>query len=694
MNRTTLAMLLTTLMLTPLIPIAGADAHGIPEDLDPYDGWATLEIHDPLVVNSNITATWTLNFSISDYYGTEHLIHPGLGIRKQIDTYLGDGDDYLNQSEIDLFTPYLENRVWINSESSGCCMLDHEAFVPTNITIIASPPSPGPVMSRNGSWGWTEVVELAGTTDGRSTRLLDLPRTGAGVEEVPLTIFLPSSYEYRYSVMSDVIEGFPGEFTVNRSAVPVASDIRVSIGANIAPTVIADRLGSSSQIPLDKPVTYEVDCQDSHLDETEIFWTFSNNGSIVLTSDQPFVSITPSEHNFSHGEVLSAVVQCEDYFGLVSSWYENIVIDGESPTWSAYFSSLSSDNQVTEIDVSDGIIELASEDVLDINITASDNSGLDTTIEITSNRSSGWRHLDWNNMFVQSRFPQGDNVNNINLNTDVRHQEKPSSTYSLEMTVVDNAGNTVTQEWTILVLDGAGPTILPEIYSKGVLLSPEEPARAGETITLNLTNSYDDLDSINQTRWTFILNQESQFENKSFSDIHLFPISLLEAGSHWFELYAWDSKGNMDMLSFPITVQPSSGIDIQIWNVSYEGTPTVGETLEVHVIVQNLGGDPAAGRLCSGEICSNYINVPWATSTGPGVIGITLEIPLERPGEVPLRFEWDENNPDEESIITINSDIIVNPDSGPLQVVLAVFLILAGLVIGARMLWGPESDDE
>ena len=150
----------------------------------------------------------------------------------------------------------------------------------------------------------------------------------------------------------------------------------------------------------------------------------------------------------------------------------------------------------------------------------------------------------------------------------------------------------------------------------------------------------------------------------------------------------------MDMLSFPITVQPSSGIDIQIWNVSYEGTPTVGESLEVHVIVQNLGGDPAAGRLCSGEICSNYINVPWATSTGPGVIGITLEIPLERPGEVPLSFEWDETNPDEASVIAINSDIIVNPDSGPLQVVLAVFLILAGLVIGARMLWGPESDDE
>ena len=91
-------------MLTPLIPIVSADAHGIPEDLDPYDGWATLEIHDPLMVNSNITATWTLNLSISDYHGTGHLVHPGLGIRKQIDMYLGDGDDSVSYTHLTLPT--------------------------------------------------------------------------------------------------------------------------------------------------------------------------------------------------------------------------------------------------------------------------------------------------------------------------------------------------------------------------------------------------------------------------------------------------------------------------------------------------------------------------------------------------------------------------------------------------------------
>ena len=689
MNRTTLAILLTTLMLTPLIPIVSADAHGIPEDLDPYDGWATLEIHDPLMVNSNITATWTLNLSISDYHGTGHLVHPGLGIRKQIDLYLGDGDDYLNQSEIDLFTPYLENRAWNNSERAGCCMLDHEAFEPTNITIIANPPSPGPVMFRNGSWGWTEIVELAGATDGRSTRLLDLPRTGAGVEEVPLTIFLPSPYEYRYSAMADVIEGSPGEFTVNRSAVPVASDIRISLGENSPPNIVANRLSSSTQVALDRSTTYEVNCVDSHLDDTVISWTFSNNGSIVLSSDQPFVSITPSEFNFSHGDVLSTVVECTDQFGSTSQWFENVVIDGESPIWEASFVAQSTENGEVAIEISDGIIEIGSEDILQINISASDESGLDTAIEITSNRSSEWRHIDWNQMFAQSRFPQGENVNNMNLEIADRHQEKPATTYSLHLMVADDAGNSVHQDWVILVLDGAGPTILPDIYSNDVMISAEQPARAGELITVNLSNSYDDLDSIYDTRWTFILNQEAQFENQSFADIETFEIEPLQAGSHWFILMSWDSKDNMNVLSFSIAVQPSPGANISIWNVSYDGTPTVGETIELYAVVQNIGGDPAVGRLCSGELCSDYVNIPWATSVGPGVVGISLVIPLEGAGELPLRLEWEDSEQKDNSI-AIDSNIIVNPDSGPLQVILGVFLVLAGLAIGARMLWGPQ----
>ena len=236
--------------------------------------------------------------------------------------------------------------------------------------------------------------------------------------------------------MQEIIDGVPNSFTVNRSDAPVASNIRISIGLNEPPNIVGNE-SPGSTVALDRESTYEANCVDSHLDDTEISWQFSNNGSVVLISDQAWVSITPSEYNFSHGDVLSIVAQCTDSFGSSSEWYENIVIDGVSPTWEASFTAQSTVNGATPIDISDGIIELGSEDILDINISASDDSGLDTTIEITSNRTSEWRHVDWNEMFAQSLFPQGDDVNNINLDIEDRHQAKPATTYSLHLTVTD-----------------------------------------------------------------------------------------------------------------------------------------------------------------------------------------------------------------------------------------------------------------
>ncbi|MBR50672.1 MAG: hypothetical protein CMA83_03780, partial [Euryarchaeota archaeon] len=462
MSRDSVAIFMTLIIITSTTPLSNADTHGIPHDTDPYNGYAELIIHDELLPNSNITATWTLNISISEFLGSSELAHPGIGIRQQIDQYLGNNDGNLNQSEVDVFSTYLLNRPWNNSELAGCCILDHEAFEASNVTIIPRPPAPGPIDDLNGTWGWTEIVDLAGQTDGRTNRLIDVPRVGGLIEEVPLTISLPTPYEYRYSAMQDVIDGVPNQFTINRSAVPVASDIRISVGTNMPPNIVANRLGSSTQIALDRSTTYEVNCVDSHLDDTDITWTFSNNDSVVLTSDQPFVSITPSEYDYSHGDVLSAVVQCADHFGSTSQWFENIVIDGVSPTWEASFTAQSTNNGEITIDTSDGIIEIGSEDILEINISALDESGLDTTIEITSDRTSEWRHVDWNQMFVQSRFPQGDNVSNMYIDIEDRHQSKPPTTYTLHLMVADDAGNSVHQDWVILVLDGAGPTILPD----------------------------------------------------------------------------------------------------------------------------------------------------------------------------------------------------------------------------------------
>ena len=669
-----------------------------PDPLPPQDddimGNAHLDITGTIASSSNITATWYANVSIRDDYGTDLLANQNLGVRAQIDQHLGDGNGWVSLPEVANFSALVASaRNWTDASTGGCCSLDHTAFEAAGGTTVEVFLAVGPV-ARNMSWGWSETAVLVGQTDGRSTRLLDLPRSGGLIEEVPLTITLPTPWEYRYSAMEDIIEGMPGEFVVNRSAAPVASNIRISLGENEPPGAYGNRLnGGSSSISRDQPTTFEGQCRDSGIETPELKWAVSNNGTIVWTSEEPWISVTPADFNFSHGEVVSVKLTCRDSFSATNIWYDNVVVDAISPTWEASFTGLPPTEDPFAIDASDGIIEIGSEDILEINISALDDSGFDTTIEVTSNRTSEWRHVDWNEMLAQSRFPQGDKVNGLHLDVDSRHEAKPLTTYSLNMTVTDESGNTVQHNWTILVLDGAGPQILPNIYSNGTLIAAEHPARAGAILTVNLTDSYDDLDSILDTRWTFILNQEPIFENKSWTDIEYFDLPPLEAGSHWFIFMAWDSKDNLNLLSFSIAVQPAPGVDIRVWNVSYFGVPIVGETLSVHAIVQNIGGDDATGRLCSGEICSQLVNIPWATATGPGVVGVDLDVPLKRAGELQLRFEWGSSQLNVEGQIEIESNIIVNPNSGPLNIVILVFVVLAGLAWGAHRLWGSERFD-
>ena len=669
-----------------------------PDPLPPQDddimGNAHLDITGTIASSSNITATWYANVSIRDDYGTDLLANQNLGVRAQIDQHLGDGNGWVSLPEVANFSALVASaRNWTDASTGGCCSLDHTAFEAAGGTTVEVFLAVGPV-ARNMSWGWSETAVLVGQTDGRSTRLLDLPRSGGLIEEVPLTITLPTPWEYRYSAMEDIIEGMPGEFVVNRSAAPVASNIRISLGENEPPGAYGNRLnGGSSSISRDQPTTFEGQCRDSGIETPELKWDVSDNGTIIWTSTEPWISVTPADFNFSHGEVVSVKLTCRDSFSATNIWYDNVVVDAISPTWEASFTGLPPTEDPFAIDASDGIIEIGSEDILEINISALDDSGFDTTIEVTSNRTSEWRHVDWNEMLAQSRFPQGDKVNGLHLDVDSRHEAKPLTTYSLNMTVTDESGNTVQYNWTILVLDGAGPQILPNIYSNGTLIAAEHPARAGAILTVNLTDSYDDLDSILDTRWTFILNQEPIFENKSWTDIEYFDLPPLEAGSHWFIFMAWDSKDNLNLLSFSIAVQPAPGVDIRVWNVSYFGVPIVGETLSVHAIVQNIGGDDATGRLCSGEICSQLVNIPWATATGPGVVGVDLDVPLKRAGELQLRFEWGSSQLNVEGQIDIESNIIVNPNSGPLNIVILVFVVLAGLAWGAHRLWGSERFD-
>ena len=62
-------------------------------------GQAFLNFSAPIAASSSLSATWSAQATVSDDYGTDLLENQSLGLRKQIDLYLGDSDGWVDSSE-------------------------------------------------------------------------------------------------------------------------------------------------------------------------------------------------------------------------------------------------------------------------------------------------------------------------------------------------------------------------------------------------------------------------------------------------------------------------------------------------------------------------------------------------------------------------------------------------------------------
>ena len=242
-NKSVAVFLTMIVILTPL-SFAESDDDVTNSEQIQINGQATLSLTGDLLPDSQVNATWSLEIVIPEEYGTDLLPNQPTGIRSQIDNHLGNSDGNITESEISDFIELLTNaRSWINSEVAGCCMFDYtELTLLSPVTVVVSPPSGGPVNSTSsGTWGWSESAELMANTDLRTTRLLDLPRTGSLIEEVPLLITIQEPWEFRFSAMQEIISGEPGSFTVLRAESPVYSTIRIAICENYTPSVTDSR---------------------------------------------------------------------------------------------------------------------------------------------------------------------------------------------------------------------------------------------------------------------------------------------------------------------------------------------------------------------------------------------------------------------------------------------------------------------
>ena len=461
------------------------------ENITSIHGQSFLNFSSQISPSSSVSATWFAQVSVQESYGSDLLENQSLGIREQIDRYIGNYDGFIDSNESLVFGEMVESaRNWTDSSSGGCCEFDYTPFIAlegVNITVIS--PEVGPVNQSSGSWGWIENANLSGTSDGRTLRLLDIPRVGNIIEELPLSITLPEGWELIFSPMMEIIEGNPREFSVNRSEAPVAHDIRITIAQNTPPMISSTRFPSSiSTIALEGMTSLSAVCTDSLLDSPTIEWSVFNDEELIVSSQKKSFDFSPSEHNLSHGEIVNIVAKCWDFHGMESSSQENLSLDGIAPTWNGNITLVN--ETITEHDITEGLIVTSEGSQLIFMVNSSDEMGLPVNIELFTNITEGWRQFGSDIETFQFSLNQGISVNGAHLPIAERHLKREPTLLSMLIQLSDDAGNIATNEWEIIVTDSRSPTIIAEILIDGEKFDINDGLHENDNASLLFSKSF------------------------------------------------------------------------------------------------------------------------------------------------------------------------------------------------------------
>ena len=609
-------------------------------------GHSFLNFTNSISPSSEVNATWFAQVSVLESYGTDLLENRSIGLLDQIDQILGNSDGWLDESETNSFSELVvSSRNWTDSFSGGCCACDYSSMsVVGSIDVSVNPPEIGPTNRTGGEWGWTESGNLIGTSDGRTLRLIDLPRVGALIEEVPLRVSLPEDWEFKFSPMSDIITGSPGEFFVDRSQAPVAYDIRITIDRNMPPILSASSFPQiSSTISLEKSSLFSATCSDNPLENPRIEWRISRSGSTISSFENDWISVKPSDLNFTHGDVMSVNATCIDFHGAISHWNDNPTIDGIPPDWSGKFSVDGIEGEVVENGSQTPILAPAGS-LIRFEVNASDDSSLPVLLELYTNVSEGWRQTGLNQQTFEFTANQGMGINGADLGIDQRHLQRAPSEILMALVATDDAGNTVLSEWTVRVLDANPPTVIPRLFSNGIEIEYDDKIHEKDELELNLSHSYDDLDSIGDVSWSVLVDGEEIFQSSpDWSVFEPISLSYLTKGTHNITVKATDSKGNTREEPISITVEPRSGAHIRVVEATLPDDAMVGSSVMLTVLVQNDGSDPAFARVCLSDICGRWTEEPFAATleSGPGQATIEFQFDMQNDTVEDLYLSWD-----------------------------------------------------
>jgi len=626
-------------------------------------GHSFLNFSSQIAPMSMVNASWFADVTVSDSYGVEFLENRSSGLRYQVDRSLGNSDNWISQDEADAFATLAESKLnWMETNRNICCVLDDVEFLTSGEQHISvNPPIIGSVDLQNSTWSWTESTLLRGLSDGRTQRILDLPRIGEIVEEVPMTVILPEDWEIKFSPMSEIISGSPRNFTVHRSLAPVAYDIRISIGENNPPSLLTQRFPNTiSTVSLDKTTSLTATCTDGFLESPEVSWFVKKNNSVVRVQDSRSLEVTPLEYDFSNGETITFSAICTDSHGSEAVSTENLTIDSISPDWSWEISTTDGTKTFNLENIGE-IIEVPSGWDMVVQVNASDNSALPVIINLFSNISEGWQKAGIDQKEFQFTVNQGIWVNGAHLSPHDRHQQKEETLFGLTLQINDDAGNLAVENWHIRVTDTMKPTIIMNLNSGGIEQDLDEGIHFAQSVNATLSESFDDIDSINKLSWGVAIDGDITFEDVNWSQIENFPLPIMDVGPHEIHIWATDSSGNRAESTFLVNVHPKIGVNLTVFGVELVPTDSDETDSSLQLTVQNDGFEKAIVRLCIVDNCSRYYEVPGATIESR-ITSVQLQLELEISNSSSfegITLHWESASSSESGQISIETESLL-----------------------------------
>tara|TARA_B100001750_G_scaffold248185_1_gene277354 strand:- start:573 stop:3383 length:2811 start_codon:yes stop_codon:yes gene_type:complete len=601
-----------------------------------WSGHGYLNMTTAPSVGEPFNVTWEANFNIPMDFGSSLLPHRSRGLTQQIDSLFGNNNGELSGMELMGFSTFHEEHMW--AESSHLLLFD-EAPLIGDVERGSFSVSQNSVIGA-GYYSWSESAILTGQATFGSSRMFWFPVRGDAIEAIPITVNLPPNWEVRYSPQIDIISGGQGSFTLNRSLSPTVGMWTVTIGPNQVPVAnahIENQTGLS--IPLHSNSTIVSDCSDSGVSTLDNNWEFRRNGYYHGSGENDSHTFVPNNLSYYHGDFLNVTLVCIDWNSAISRWWGEFYVDGKSPTATINVSEEPIVDFPTLFHEVEGVndFEVRAGSTITMVANATDDSGEVVQVIWRSNKSEGWQHHDFR---FEDSFNQGNDVNWLHMDVEDRHQQRELTVYSLEMELIDGAGNSNTSNWDVTILDATPPVITAEVMVDGLPIGPLNPAKLESEISINLTRSFDDIDAVENIIWAVFLDNQSIIENGTWESARLFSLPTMSVGIHELRIFASDSSGNIrEVISNPI-VEPQIAAEVSGIEISTLGVPVIGDPGTILVTLQNIGSTESSVTICYVEQCKDSLNSGVATHQGPAIITFPLEVVEYEAGIISVDVEW------------------------------------------------------